>query len=150
MDKFNVEEIINSLNIDKSSYSNQELLDMASAIAKRNYEYLSKHQKNFSEESEKIMEMVKMGHIPSDNEVFEIITEQSFLDKHATQLEQKKKFADIKRRVQDKHIILEDFNYLVDLMGLDEQMTNKLKEKFIEEHILISGYTNDIEKKTVF
>lgn len=118
----------------KNNYSEEEYLELASAIARKNYEIYAKERKNFSKEADDILEKIKTGHLPDKIEVFTLMCDEPEKVEKYMQMEQ------LKDRMKMGVISEEDFEYLIGVIGLDFETQNLLRQQFIEKGILVSDY----------
>lgn len=146
-----IEEINNNPNLDiserlaklknkyKDKYSEDDLKSLAIASIKQEYELFANNRINFTKEADDLLEKIKNGGELSDRDAFilncddpQIISEYS-------------KFDDIKNRIEDNTVTLDDFNFLCEAMKLDSH-TKRLLEIGYKSKGLISDYSQSAGK----
>lgn len=115
--------------------------DLNRAIIKQRYNYYLKVKTNNSERANMILEKIKNGYEPNDADVFELCC-----DDEEKIMEYRKMF-DIKQRVKDGHISKNDYEYLIEKIGInDKYLEDLLREKFISSGKLVEEYDTNVPK----
>lgn len=98
--------------------------------------YYLKERKNFSKESEKLVERIKDGYTPTDKEVLFLITSEEWQKKNKEQLDLKDELDEIRSRVACGVINEKDFNRLTEICKFDEKTKDELRKGFKDKNIL--------------
>lgn len=105
------------------------------AIINQRYNYYLSKKINNSDHANMILEQIKNGYEPNDADVFELCCdEQDKIDEY-------REMYDIKQRVKDGQISEEDYNYLINKIGVkDEYLESALRQAFTESGKLVEDY----------
>lgn len=109
---------------------NEDAIDMARVLTMQQYNIYSEERKNFSEESEKLMERMKKGHRITDDEAFFLFNTEEYLKSHKEQLKAKKRLETIKESALVGQIKESDLLYLFDVIEFDDSMKNAIYTSF--------------------
>ncbi|MBR4178173.1 MAG: hypothetical protein IKR57_02350 [Bacilli bacterium] len=153
---FNMDAALNRLRntkgYNKGNNTLEDEKDLARAITMKAYNYYAKERKNFSLESDLIMEKAMNGYELSDEEIFELCTPIEELEKYRGEInktEELKKQNNyyeldaIKKRVEKGVITLEDLNRLIEIMGCDKGTADALRQGFINSGKVVEKYEDD-------
>ena len=138
---FDPSEIMTNMGKSSNNYSEDDI-EVARAIAKRNFEGYSKERVNFTPETDEIMNRIQQGHVPNKIEVFTLMCDEP------EKIEQYKSMEQLKERVSNGKISLDDFETLIGIIGFDEEISNALKREFELKGILISEYPSEEVNKS--
>ena len=107
------------------------------AIFNNRYNYYLKNRINNSESANKILEKIKNGYEPNKADVFELCcNNQEKIDEY-------REMYNLEERVKDGKISEEDYNYLINKIGInDDYLEPLLKQMFISSGKLIDNYDN--------
>lgn len=137
---YSPDEYINELKAKHSEYSLEDLEELAVALTKQAYEYHANTRMIFSERTDEILERIKCGHILTKFEEFEFICDDPI------KIEQYVTLETIKDRVKRNDVIAkEDFDTLSDIIGLDQETSEQIRQSFVNKGILVDEY---IDKET--
>ena len=105
------------------------------AISNQRYNYYLSKKINNSDHANMILEQIKNGYEPNDADVFELCCdEQDKIDEY-------REMYDIKQRVKDGQISEEDYNYLINKIGVkDEYLESALKQMLVSTGKIVDEY----------
>lgn len=115
-------------------YNEEDVLEIENAIINQRYKFWLSQRKNFSESANLILSKIKDGYDPNDADVFEICSDNE------KQIEEFRNMYKLKQRVKKGKISEEDFNYLVTLIGFDDNIIQLMKTEFLKKGILVDKY----------
>lgn len=101
-------------------------------IIEERFKCYTSDRKNFTEEAEKIMEKIKNGYDPTNEEVFELITDSN----NPLEMERLKEYKllnEIRKRAVEGTITKEDFEILTSKMGLEDYFKDLLYQEFSKQ-----------------
>jgi len=105
------------------------------AIINQRYNYYLSKKINNSDHANMILEQIKNGYEPNDADVFELCCdEQDKIDEY-------REMYDIKQRVKDGQISEEDYNYLINKIGVkDEYLESALRQMLVSTGKIVNEY----------
>lgn len=112
--------------------------DLEQALINKGYEQYQKQKINNSDSANNIMDKIKNGYIPNDADVFELCCDvQKKVDEY-------REMFDIKQRVKDGKISEQDYQFLINKIGInDDYLQSLIKQIFLNKGILVKDYQKE-------
>lgn len=118
--------------------------DLEQALINKRYEQYQKQKINNSDSANNIMNKIKNGYIPNDADVFELsCDDQKKVDEY-------REMFDIKQRVKDGKISEQDYQFLINKIGInDDYLQSLIKKMFLAKGVFYEGNQTKLEKNSV-
>lgn len=114
------------------------------ALINKRYEQYQKQKINNSDSANSIMNKIKNGYIPNDADVFELCCDDQ------KKVDEYREMFDIKQRVKDGKISEQDYQFLINKIGInDDYLQSLIKKMFLAKGIFDEGNQTKLEKNSV-
>ena len=118
--------------------------DLEQALINKRYEQYQKQKINNSDSANSIMNKIKNGYIPNDADVFELCCDDQ------KKVDEYREMFDIKQRVKDGKISEQDYQFLINKIGInDAYLQSLIKKMFLAKGIFDEGNQTKLEKNSV-
>lgn len=118
--------------------------DLEQALINKRYEQYQKQKINNSDSANNIMNKIKNGYIPNDADVFELCCDDQ------KKVDEYREMFDIKQRVKDGKISEQDYQFLINKIGInDDYLQSLIKKMFLAKGIFDEGNQTKLEKNSV-
>ena len=118
--------------------------DLEQALINKRYEQYQKQKINNSDSANSIMNKIKNGYIPNDADVFELCCDDQ------KKVDEYREMFDIKQRVKDGKISEQDYQFLINKIGInDDYLQSLIKKMFLAKGIFDEGNQTKLEKNSV-
>ena len=116
--------------------------DLEQALINKRYEQYQKINNNAS--ANDIMNKIKNGYIPNDADVFELCCDDQ------KKVDEYREMFDIKQRVKDGKISEQDYQFLINKIGInDDYLQSLMKQMFLAKGILVENNQTEVKKSSV-
>ena len=118
--------------------------DLEQALINKRYEQYQKQKINNSDSANSIMNKIKNGYIPNDADVFELCCDDK------KKVDEYREMFDIKQRVKDGKISEQDYQFLINKIGInDAYLQSLIKKMFLAKGVFDEGNQTKLEKNSV-
>lgn len=118
--------------------------DLEQALINKRYEQYQKQKINNSDSANNIMNKIKNGYIPNDADVFELCCDDQ------KKVDEYREMFDIKQRVKDGKISEQDYQFLINKIGInDDYLQSLIKKMFLAKGVFDEGNQTKLEKNSV-
>ena len=118
--------------------------DLEQALINKRYEQYPKQKINNSDSANNIMNKIKNGYIPNDADVFELCCDDQ------KKVDEYREMFDIKQRVKDGKISEQDYQFLINKIGInDDYLQSLIKKMFLAKGVFDDGNQTKLEKNSV-
>lgn len=118
--------------------------DLEQALINKRYEQYQKQKINNSDSANNIMNKIKNGYIPNDADVFELCCDDQ------KKVDEYREMFDIKQRVKDGKISEQDYQFLINKIGInDDYLQSLIKKMFLAKGVFDDGNQTKLEKNSV-
>lgn len=118
--------------------------DLEQALINKRYEQYQKQKINNSDSANNIMNKIKNGYIPNDADVFELCCDDQ------KKVDEYREMFDIKQRVKDGKISEQDYQFLINKIGInDDYLQSLIKKMFLDKGVFDEGNQTKLEKNSV-
>ena len=118
--------------------------DLEQALINKRYEQYQKQKINNSDSANSIMNKIKNGYIPNDADVFELCCDDQ------KKVDEYREMFDIKQRVKDGKISEQDYQFLINKIGInDDYLQPLIKKMFLAKGVFDEGNQTKLEKNSV-
>lgn len=118
--------------------------DLEQALINKRYEQYQKQKINNSDSANNIMNKIKNGYIPNDADVFELCCDNQ------KKVDEYREMFDIKQRVKDGKISEQDYQFLINKIGInDDYLQSLIKKMFLAKGVFDEGNQTKLEKNSV-
>ena len=118
--------------------------DLEQALINKRYEQYQKQKINNSDSANNIMNKIKNGYIPNDADVFELCCDDQ------KKVDEYREMFNIKQRVKDGKISEQDYQFLINKIGInDDYLQSLIKKMFLAKGIFDEGNQTKLEKNSV-
>ena len=118
--------------------------DLEQALINKRYEQYQKQKINNSDSANSIMNKIKNGYIPNDADVFELCCDDQ------KKVDEYREMFDIKQRVKDGKISEQDYQFLINKIGInDDYLQSLIKKMFLAKGVFDEGNQPKLEKNSV-
>ena len=118
--------------------------DLEQALINKRYEQYQKQKMNNSDSANNIMNKIKNGYIPNDADVFELCCDDQ------KKVDEYREMFDIKQRVKDGKISEQDYQFLINKIGInDDYLQSLIKKMFLAKGVFDEGNQTKLEKNSV-
>ncbi len=118
--------------------------DLEQALINKRYEQYQKQKINNSDSANSIMNKIKNGYIPNDADVFELCCDDQ------KKVDEYREMFDIKQRVKDGKISEQDYQFLINKIGInDDYLQSLIKKMFLAKGVFDEGNQTKLEKNSV-
>ena len=118
--------------------------DLEQALINKRYEQYQKQKINNSDSANSIMNKIKNGYIPNDADVFELCCDDQ------KKVDEYREMFDIKQRVKDGKISEQDYQFLINKIGInDDYLQSLIKTMFLAKGVFDDGNQTKLEKSSV-
>lgn len=118
--------------------------DLEQALINKRYEQYQKQKINNSAAANDIMNKIKNGYIPNDADVFELCCDDQ------KKVDEYREMFDIKQRVKDGKISEQDYQFLINKIGInDDYLQSLMKQMFLAKGILVENNQTEVKKSSV-
>ena len=118
--------------------------DLEQALINKRYEQYQKQKMNNSDSANNIMNKIKNGYIPNDADVFELCCDDQ------KKVDEYREMFDIKQRVKDGKISEQDYQILINKIGInDDYLQSLMKQMFLAKGILVENNQTEVKKSSV-
>lgn len=118
--------------------------DLEQALINKRYEQYQKKKINNSDSANNIMNKIKNGYIPNDADVFELYCDDQ------KKVDEYREMFDIKQRVKDGKISEQDYQFLINKIGInDNYLQSLIKKMFLAKGVFDEGNQTKLEKNSV-
>ncbi len=118
--------------------------DLEQALINKRYEQYQKQKINNSDSANSIMNKIKNGYIPNDADVFELCCDDQ------KKVDEYREMFDIKQRVKDGKISEQDYQFLINKIGInDDYLQSLIKKLFLAKGVFADGNQTKLEKNSV-
>ena len=118
--------------------------DLEQALINKRYEQYQKQKINNSDSANSIMNKIKNGYIPNDADVFELCCDDQ------KKVDEYREMFDIKQRVKDGKISEQDYQFLINKIGInDDYLQSLIKKMFLDKGVFDEGNQTKLEKNSV-
>ena len=118
--------------------------DLEQALINKRYEQYQKQKINNSDSDNNIMNKIKNGYIPNDADVFELCCDDQ------KKVDEYREMFDIKQRVKDGKISEQDYQFLINKIGInDDYLQSLIKKMFLAKGVFDEGNQTKLEKNSV-
>ena len=118
--------------------------DLEQALINKRYEQYQKQKMNNSDSANNIMNKIKNGYLPNDADVFELCCDDQ------KKVDEYREMFDIKQRVKDGKISEQDYQFLINKIGInDDYLQSLIKKMFLAKGIFDEGNQTKLEKNSV-
>lgn len=118
--------------------------DLEQALINKRYEQYQKQKINNSDSANSIMNKIKNGYIPNDADVFELCCDDQ------KKVDEYREMFDIKQRVKDGKISEQDYQFLINKIGInDDYLQSLIKKMFLAKGVFDDGNQTKLEKNSV-
>ena len=118
--------------------------DLEQALINKRYEQYQKQKINNSDSANNIMNKIKNGYLPNDADVFELCCDDQ------KKVDEYREMFDIKQRVKDGKISEQDYQFLINKIGInDDYLQSLIKKMFLAKGIFDEGNQTKLEKNSV-
>lgn len=118
--------------------------DLEQALINKRYEQYQKQKINNSDSANNIMNKIKNGYIPNDADVFELCCDDQ------KKVDEYREMFDIKQRVKDGKISEQDYQFLINKIGInDDYLQSLIKKMFLAKGVFDDGNQTKLEKSSV-
>ncbi len=118
--------------------------DLEQALINKRYEQYQKQKINNSDSANSIMNKIKNGYIPNDADVFELCCDDQ------KKVDEYREMFDIKQRVKDGKISEQDYQFLINKIGInDAYLQSLIKKMFLAKGVFDEGNQTKLEKNSV-
>lgn len=105
---------------------------------------IKKKKINNSDSANNIMNKIKNGYIPNDADVFELYCDDQ------KKVDEYREMFDIKQRVKDGKISEQDYQFLINKIGInDNYLQSLIKKMFLAKGVFDEGNQTKLEKNSV-
>lgn len=118
--------------------------DLEQALINKRYEQYQKQKINNSDSANNIMNKIKNGYIPNDADVFELCCDDQ------KKVDEYREMFDIKQRVKDGKISEQDYQFLINKIGInDDYLQSLIKKMFLAKGVFDEDNQTKLEKNSV-
>ena len=118
--------------------------DLEQALINKRYEQYQKQKINNSDSANSIMNKIKNGYIQNDADVFELCCDDQ------KKVDEYREMFDIKQRVKDGKISEQDYQFLINKIGInDDYLQPLIKKMFLAKGVFDEGNQTKLEKNSV-
>ena len=118
--------------------------DLEQALINKRYEQYQKQKMNNSDSANNIMNKIKNGYIPNDADVFELCCD------YQKKVDEYREMFDIKQRVKDGKISEQDYQFLINKIGInDDYLQSLIKKMFLAKGVFDEGNQTKLEENSV-
>ena len=118
--------------------------DLEQALINKRYEQYQKQKINNSDSATNIMNKIKNGYIPNEADVFELCCDDQ------KKVDEYREMFDIKQRVKDGKISEQDYQFLINKIGInDDYLQSLIKKMFLAKGVFDDGNQTKLEKSSV-
>ena len=118
--------------------------DLEQALINKRYEQYQKQKINNSDSANNIMNKIKNGYIPNDADVFELCCDDQ------KKVDEYREMFDIKQRVKDGKISEQDYQFLINKIGInDDYLQSLIKKMFLAKGVFDEGNQTKLEENSV-
>lgn len=118
--------------------------DLEQALINKRYEQYQKQKINNSDSANNIMNKIKNGYIPNEADVFELCCDDQ------KKVDEYREMFDIKQRVKDGKISEQDYQFLINKIGInDDYLQSLIKKMFLAKGVFDEGNQTKLEKSSV-
>ena len=118
--------------------------DLEQALINKRYEQYQKQKINNSDSVNNIMNKIKNGYIPNDADVFELCCDDQ------KKVDEYREMFNIKQRVKDGKISEQDYQFLINKIGInDDYLQSLIKKMFLAKGVFDDGNQTKLEKNSV-
>ena len=118
--------------------------DLEQALINKRYEQYQKQKINNSDSANNIMNKIKNGYISNDADVFELCCDDQ------KKVDEYREMFDIKQRVKDGKISEQDYQFLINKIGInDDYLQSLIKKMFLAKGVFDDGNQTKLEKNSV-
>ena len=118
--------------------------DLEQALINKRYEQYQKQKINNSDSANNIMNKIKNGYIPNEADVFELCCDDQ------KKVDEYREMFDIKQRVKDGKISEQDYQFLINKIGInDDYLQSLIKKMFLDKGVFDEGNQTKLEKNSV-
>ncbi|MDD5827300.1 MAG: hypothetical protein SO108_01810 [Bacilli bacterium] len=118
--------------------------DLEQALINKRYEQYQKQKINNSDSANNIMNKIKNGYIPNEADVFELCCDDQ------KKVDEYREMFDIKQRVKDGKISEQDYQFLINKIGInDDYLQSLIKKMFLAKGVFDDGNQTKLEKSSV-
>ena len=118
--------------------------DLEQALINKRYEQYQKQKINNSDSANNIMNKIKNGYIPNEADVFELCCDNQ------KKVDEYREMFDIKQRVKDGKISEQDYQFLINKIGInDDYLQSLIKKMFLAKGVFDDGNQTKLEKSSV-
>lgn len=118
--------------------------DLEQALINKRYEQYQKQKINNSDSANNIMNKIKNGYIPNEADVFELCCDDQ------KKVDEYREMFDIKQRVKDGKISEQDYQFLINKIGInDDYLQSLIKKMFLAKGVFDEGNQTKLEKNSV-
>lgn len=118
--------------------------DLEQALINKRYEQYQKQKINNSDSANNIMNKIKNGYIPNEADVFELCCDNQ------KKVDEYREMFDIKQRVKDGKISEQDYQFLINKIGInDDYLQSLIKKMFLAKGVFEEGNQTKLEKNSV-
>lgn len=118
--------------------------DLEQTLINKRYEQYQKQKINNSDSANNIMNKIKNGYIPNDADVFELCCDDQ------KKVDEYREMFDIKQRVKDGKISEQDYQFLINKIGInDDYLQSLIKKMFLAKGVFDEGNQTKLEKNSV-
>ena len=118
--------------------------DLEQALINKRYEQYQTQKINNSDSANNIMNKIKNGYIPNEADVFELCCDDQ------KKVDEYREMFDIKQRVKDGKISEQDYQFLINKIGInDDYLQSLIKKMFLAKGVFDDGNQTKLEKSSV-
>lgn len=118
--------------------------DLEQALINKRYEQYQKQKINNSDSANNIMNKIKNGYLPNDADVFELCCDDQ------KKVDEYREMFDIKQRVKDGKISEQDYQFLINKIGInDDYLQSLIKKMFLAKGVFDEGNQTKLEENSV-
>ena len=118
--------------------------DLEQALINKRYEQYQKQKINNSDSANNIMNKIKNGYIPNEADVFQLCCDDQ------KKVDEYREMFDIKQRVKDGKISEQDYQFLINKIGInDDYLQSLIKKMFLAKGVFDEGNQTKLEKSSV-
>ena len=118
--------------------------DLEQALINKRYEQYQIQKINNSDSANNIMNKIKNGYIPNEADVFELCCDDQ------KKVDEYREMFDIKQRVKDGKISEQDYQFLINKIGInDDYLQSLIKKMFLAKGVFDDGNQTKLEKSSV-
>lgn len=118
--------------------------DLEQALMNKRYEQYQKQKINNSDSANNIMNKIKNGYLPNDADVFELCCDDQ------KKVDEYREMFDIKQRVKDGKISEQDYQFLINKIGInDDYLQSLIKKMFLAKGVFDEGNQTKLEENSV-